>query len=94
MTESYKHKSKIATAISFIAAAITYLGKDGLTEMLPKQYQLFIPLIIFCAAYLLAQGTENKRVEVAEQIIHEQYNDPTPEVLNDEYECGDTDGGC
>ena len=46
------------------------------------------------AGYILAQLTENKRVAVAEQIIHEQYNDPTPEVLNDEYEFGDDDGGC
>ena len=46
------------------------------------------------AGYILAQLTENKRVAVAEQRIHEQYNDPTPEVLNDEYEFGDDDGGC
>ena len=46
------------------------------------------------AGYVVAQVTENKRVEVAEQLVHEEYYDPTPEVLNDEYEFGEEDGGC
>lgn len=104
MTESYKNKSKIATAISFIAAFIVYVGQDGLTQILPAQYAYLIPIIIFIAGYLTTQLTENKRVEIAEQLIKEKYNsnDPTVNnecfdndapVLNDEYTVtGDDDG--
>ena len=77
MTETYKYKSKIATAISFIAALIAYLGKDGLTQIMPAEYAFLIPILVFCAGYVLTQSTENKRVEIAEQLIHEQYMNPT-----------------
>lgn len=104
MTESYKNKSKIATAISFIAAFIVYIGQDGLTQILPAQYAYLIPIIIFIAGYIATQTTENKRVEVAEQLIEEKYNannqnvndecfDNDAPVLNDEYTVtGDDDG--
>ena len=95
MIESYKNKSKIATAISFIAAFITYIGKDGLTQIIPAEYANIIPIIVLIAGYIVTQTTENKRVEVAEQIQSEKYNqvDPTEPILNDEYEVsiGDED---
>lgn len=85
--ESYKNKSKIATAISFIAAFITYIGQDGLTQIIPAEYAHIIPLIVLIAGYIVTQTTENRRVEVAEQIVSEKYNtiDPTEPILNDEY---------
>ena len=104
MTETYKYKSKIATAISFIAALIAYLGKDGLTELMPSEYAFIIPILVFCAGYVLTQSTENKRVEVAEQMILEQIAQKNPiedvdpaseyEELNPEYTTGDVDDGC
>ena len=72
MTESYKMKSKIATAISFIAMFIAYLGKDGLTQIIPAEYAWLIPPIVGIAAYIVTQSTENKRVQIAEQIIKER----------------------
>ena len=95
MVETYKYKSKIATAISFIAAFIVYIGQDGLKQIMPTEYAFIIPIIVFIAGYILTQKTENKRVEVAEQMVYENIAkesiDPTEPVLNDEYEC-DTDG--
>lgn len=90
MTESYKTKSKIATAISFVAAFITYIGQDGLSQIIPTEYAKLIPLIVLVAGYIVTQSTENKRVEVAEQLQSEKYNnvDPTEPILNDEYEVG------
>jgi len=85
MVESYKTKSKIATAISFIAAFITYIGQDGLTQIIPAEYAHLIPLIILVAGYILTQTTENRRVAVAEQLIREQSVNPTEPILNDEY---------
>lgn len=92
MVETYKYKSKIATAISFIAALIAYLGKDGLTQIMPPEYANLIPILVFAAGYVLTQTTENKRVDIAEQLIYEQIAkdnlDPNEPVMNPEYETG------
>ena len=94
MTESYKFKSRLATAISFLAAFIIYVGQDGLKQVIPTEYAWLIPIIIFLAGYIATQKTEDKRVETAEQLVEEKYavSDPTAnEILNDEY-VGEEDG--
>ena len=101
MVESFKYKSKIATAIAFIAMIITALGKDGLTQIIPAEYVWTIPVLIGAASWILAQKTEDHRVEVAEEMVHEQYNDvdPTTETeietnTEDDVVGDDLDGGC
>lgn len=106
MVETYKYKSKIATAVSFIAAFISYIGKDGLAQIMPLEYANWIPIIILIAGYIVTQTTENKRVAVAEQLVlenqakeqpqttEEQLFDNDAPVLNDEYTTGDADDGC
>ena len=89
MTESYKLKSKIATAISFIAALIVYVGQDGLTQFMPDEYAFMIPILVFCAGYVLAQSTENKRVEIAEQMVYEKL---TEDDVNPTEKVGEPDG--
>lgn len=94
MTESYKFKSRLTTAISFLAAFIIYVGQDGLKQVIPTEYAWLIPIIIFLAGYIATQKTEDKRVETAEQLVEEKYavSDPTAnEILNDEY-VGEEDG--
>lgn len=86
MVTTYKYKSKIATAISFIAAFIVYIGQDGLTQIMPKEYAYFIPIIVFIAGYIATQATENKRVAVAEQIVYEKL---TSDTVDPETETGD-----
>ena len=86
MTESYKNKSRIATAISFIAAFIIYIGEPGLTKIIPPEYAYLIPLIVFLAGYIATQSTEDKRVEVAEQLVKEDYQNSS-EVKDDEDAC-------
>ena len=95
MVESYKYKSKIATAIAFIAAFIVYIGKDELAKILPPEYAFLASFIVIVAGYVLAQGTENKRVNIAELLVASQYNpiednDPAADYasLNDEYVTG------
>lgn len=73
--ESYKLKSKIATAISFIAAFILYVGKDEIAKILPAEYAFLAGIIVLAAGYIATQGTENTRVDVAQQMVHEEYND-------------------
>ena len=99
MVETYKYKSKFATAAACIAALIVYIGKDGLTQIIPTEYANWIPIIVIVAGFIVAQTTENKRVAVAEQLVLEKQDIPQPDVfdndapvLNDEYELGDDDG--
>ncbi|MBO6275156.1 MAG: hypothetical protein J6M91_06430 [Methanobrevibacter sp.] len=88
--KSYKTKSKIGTLIAFIAAFIVYVGKDELAKLLPAEYAFLAGFIVIIAGYIVAQGTENKRVDVAETLVHAQYNntediDPTQEYEDDSY---------
>lgn len=98
MVESYKYKSQIATAAALIAGLIVYIGKDNLATIVPPEYANWIPIIVMIAGYVLAQVTENKRVEVAEQMVHEEYkNDDDPTIedeLNEDYDeiVGEDDG--
>ncbi len=100
MTESYKYKSKLTTAISFLAGLITYLGKDELAKIMPAEWAYLAPVIVLIAGYIATQKTENIRVDVAEQILLEKFakliptgdDDPSNEYenLNDEYTLDDT----
>ena len=72
MTESYKFKSKIATAIGAICTIITVLGIPQLTQIFPG-YGQYIPAIVALATWYLSQTTENKRVEVAEKLAIIKY---------------------
>lgn len=93
--ESYKYKSQIATAAAFIAGLIVYIGQDNLKTVIPAEYANWIPIIVLVAGYILAQVTENKRVNIAEQIVREEYNDPTAEEDEDDIVVGDdVDDGC
>lgn len=72
MTQSYKLKSKLTTAIGGIATIITALGVDQLEAIFPG-YGKFIPAIVALATWYTSQTTENTRVEKAEKIAVENY---------------------
>ena len=91
MTQTYKYKSKTATAISFIAAFIAYIGQDGLAQIIPSEYAKLIPIIVFIAGYVLTQTTENKRVDIAEQMVYEKM---AQESDHENIECDENEDGC
>lgn len=74
MVESYKLKSKLITAIGGIATIISVLGVNQLEALFPE-FGKFIPAIVALATWYTSQISENKRVNVAEQLVHEQYQD-------------------
>ena len=89
MIQSYKYKSKAVNAIVFIAGLITYIGRDAIAEILPKELAYLAPIIILIAGYVVVQATENTRVDVAEQIADQKYqkkNPATEEVVGDEFD--------
>ena len=88
--KSYKYKSKIATIIGFLAAFIVYVGKEEIAKLLPAEYAFLAGFIVIIAGYIVAQGTEDKRVNVAETLVHAQYHpteetDPATEYENESY---------
>ena len=91
MTPTYKYKSKAANAIVFIAGLITYIGKDMLAQVMPKELAYLAPVIVIIAGYIIAQTTEDKRVDVAEQRIKEKYQEHVTPSINDTV-TGDEDG--
>lgn len=87
--KSYKIPSKVTNLVVFIAAFIVYIGRDGLLQILPEQLAYLAPIIVLIAGYIAAQKTEDKRVEVAEQLavenhIQEQKTAEYDEILNQE----------
>ncbi len=100
MTETYKYKSKITTAISFLAGLIVYLGKDELAKIMPPEWAYLASIIVLIAGYIATQKTENIRVDVAEQIMLEKFaklipleeNDPTADYENQNVTINDADG--
>ena len=88
--ESYKYKSKIATAIGFLATIIVSLGKDGLTKIIPAEYVWIIPVLVTIASWILAQKTEDHRVVVAEQKAIEDYKNEIITTDNDDVDVDPT----
>lgn len=72
MTESYKIKSKLTTAIGGICTIITVLGVDQLEAIFPH-WGKFIPAIVAIATWYSSQSTEDTRVEKAQKIAVEEY---------------------
>lgn len=66
--ESFKNKSKLINLLVFAASFIVYVGTDGLRSIIPDEYQYIIPTIMMIAGFILVQKSEDKRVEVAEEI--------------------------
>lgn len=88
MTESYKLKSKLTTAIGGICTIITVLGVDQLEAIFPH-WGKFIPAIVAIATWYSSQTTEDTRVERAEKKAVEDYknefeNDVNPTINEDE----------
>lgn len=81
MVESFKYKSMLATAIGAIATIISVLGVDQLQAMFPS-FGRFIPAIVALATWYISQTTENTRVNVAQEMVHEEYANSDDETEN------------
>ena len=81
MVESYKVKSKLANVLVFVAGFVSYVGVDGLKTVIPSEYANLIPIIVMVAGYIVVQLTEDKRVVVAEELVHDEYK---ADALSDE----------
>lgn len=67
--ESLKNYSRAVNIIVFVCSLITYLGVDGLNNIIPDQYKYVIPTIIMIAGFILVQLSEEKRVNRAEELV-------------------------
>ena len=86
MTETYKYKSRLITAIAFIIMLLAAITPEAWQSFLPNQYWVFIPTIIAALTWLAAQLSEEKRVQTAEQLVIEKQNEILGQPLtNEEY---------
>lgn len=102
MTETFKHKSRLITVLAaIIIGVLTYISTmqpEILAQYLPG-YERYAPIIIVLAAIVLNALSEEKRVNVAEQLAIEHnavvQGNPINEetVLNDEYETDEVEDG-
>lgn len=67
--ESLKNYSRAVNIIVFICSLITYLGVDGLNNIVPDEYKYIIPTIIMIAGFILVQLSEDARVKRAEELV-------------------------
>ena len=95
MTETYKYKSRLITAIAFIIMLLAAITPEAWQNILPGEYWVFIPTIIAALTWLAAQLSEEKRVEVAETMVIEKQNEILGQPLtNEEYITEDDEDGC
>ena len=90
--ESLKNYSRAINIIVFLCSLITFLGVDGLNNVVPDEYKAIIPTIIMIAGFVLVQFSEDKRVERAENIAT---NKAFNEIFstNNNLGGGDSNGG-
>ena len=67
--ESLKNYSRAINVIVFICSLITYLGFDGLSNIVPDEYKYIVPTIITIAGFILVQLSEDARVSRAEELV-------------------------
>ena len=91
MTKTYKYNSRIITAIAFIIMLFAAITPEAWQSILPEQTWVFIPTIICILTYLAAQLSEEKRVDVAEQLIIEKQNEILGQPLTNEEYVSDND---
>jgi hypothetical protein len=72
MTETYKWKSRTINVISFIATILSYITVDQLLPLLPTELKVFAPTIVAIIGYIATQLSEEKRIEVAQQMKTEE----------------------
>ena len=49
---------------------------------MPEELAYLAPIIVLFAGYIVTQTTENTRVDVAEQLIHEEYAEQSSDEGN------------
>ena len=108
MTTTYKYKSRLITAISFVITILAFISVDEWASVLPQDFVFLAPTIVAIIGYIASQLSEEARVVRAEEmavakaktkddgiVINEE------PILNDEYIYSETislnedgDGGC
>ena len=86
--KSLKNYSRAVNIIVFFCSLITYLGVDGLNNIVPDEYKVIIPTVTIVAGFVLVQFSEDKRVERAENIAVNKFSSS-----NNNLGGGDSNGG-
>lgn len=82
MITTFKHKSRIITIIATVFTALGTLTVEQWTNILPPELSQYATIIVILIGFIVAQLSEEKRVEVAQKLVHLTYqNDESEESL-------------
>lgn len=88
MTElkSFKNISRLVTVIMALFTMLSMITVDQWQTILPTKYVIYAPLIATGISFIVNQYSEEKRVNRAEERIHQQYQEPTQDLGDEESE--------
>lgn len=89
MLESYKNTSRLWTLIMALLTAISMIGVEEWQTILPQKYVFLAPIIVAFLGYFVAQYTEEKRVNRAEELVHKKYSSSEAQTEEELVECND-----
>lgn len=88
MTElkSFKNISRLVTVIMALLTMLSMITVEQWQTILPTKYVIYAPIIATGIAFIVNQYSEEKRVNRAEDLIHQQYQEPTQDLGDEESE--------
>lgn len=87
--ESYKNYSRFSTLIVTVITAISVIGIDEWKVILTPRYAFLAPVIVAVLSFIVAQYTEEKRVNRAEELVHKEYSSSEAQTEEELVECND-----
>ena len=92
MTTTYKYKSRLITAISFVITILAFISVDEWASVLPRDFVFLAPTIVAIIGYIASQLSEEARVVRAEEMAVAEAKTQEKDIvineepiLNDEY---------
>jgi len=85
MTTTYKYKSRLITAISFVITILAFISVDEWASVLPRDFVFLAPTIVAIIGYIASQLSEEARVVRAEEMaVAEAKTQEKGVVINEE----------
>jgi len=85
MTTTYKYKSRLITAISFVITILAFISVDEWASVLPRDFVFLAPTIVAIIGYIASQLSEEARVVRAEEMaVAEAKTQENGIVINEE----------
>lgn len=82
--KSLKNPTRILTVFMFLAVFISAIGADGLAKLLPGVSPMICAGIVSVCAYIVAQYGTERRIERAEELKDQEYQENIEDIEDEE----------